>query len=444
MKRTRRRVVAALALVSATSLVASACSSGSEGGEGGEEEATLRIFVHANPPTDAGFEAINAMFEEQHPGVTVELTTAQGADFFTVRNTRLTAENVDITEGSSSGGTRLLPDWVQDQTESDWVVGLQAGTWVDLTDQPFLDNFSPEIMEAYEYEGRSYAVPTGTSLVGGVYYNTALFEEHGLELPTTWDELLHVIDVFEAAGVAPFIMGGKDVWPAGAPMYGLVQSLFPDSAALDQGLWEGDVQLTDPEVVTLMERLATIYAHTYPQWEGIDYSSVPARFAAGDAAMMPDGGWSIPAIQEADPDFEFGYFPLPGSDNAADNDTIAGKLEFSLSIPTSSDNQELAMEWLALYSDPEVYSDFIVASGFGTAQPDVELGPVLQGVQQYLPEGGFTPSWDQVFHGNRYAGPLAANPFAFDNVAPVGTYTDMAELTARMNDDWQVGLDSLP
>lgn len=438
------RVVAVWgAIAAATALTAGACGA-DESSSGDSGETVLRIFVHANPPTDSAFEKINELFEEQNPGVRVELTTAAGVDFFTVRNTRLLAEDVDITEGSTSGGTRLLPEWVEGQQESDWVKGLQAGNWVDLSDEEFLGNFSPEIMEAYEYEGKSYAVPTGTSLVTGVFYNKAIFAEQGLEVPRTWADFLDVIEVLEGAGVPALIMGGKDAWPAGIPMYGLVQSQYADTEELDRGLWEGDIALTDPEAVTVMERLQIIFDHTLEHWEGIDYATVPARFAAGEAAMLPDGSWSIPAIQEAAPDLEFGYFPLPGGDAAEDNQYIAGKLEFSLSIPSSSEQQDLAREWLALYSDPEVYEEFVVEAGFGPAQPDVELGPVLQEVQQYLPDGGFTPSWDQVFHGNQYAGPLAVSPFAFDNVAPIGTESDMPALAEKMQADWQVGLDSLP
>ena len=36
------------------------------------------------------------------------------------------------------------------------------------------------------------------------------------------------------------------------------------------------------------------------------------RFGAGNMAMYADGSWSAPDILRANPDIEFGYFPLPG------------------------------------------------------------------------------------------------------------------------------------
>ena len=436
----RRVLLTATAAVTAAVLLTTGC-----GYLGGETTAAsgskvLRIFVHSNAPTDKSFAAINKQFEEQNPGTKVEMTTAVGADFLTVRNTRLTAKDVDITEGSRDGGTRLTPAWVKNQKDNDWVESLKAGNWVDLTGEKFISNFASGILDQYEYKGKQYAVPTGTSPLSGVFYSKAIFAKYNLTVPTTWSELTNVMDVLKAHNVSPFIMGGKDSWPAGLPVLGLVQSLFPDGTKLNKDLWEGTASLTDPKAVELMTKLQTIYANTAPNWAGIDYASIPSRFVQGEAAMLPDGAWEIPAIQTADPKFEFGYFPLPGSDKADDNKYIASKLEFSLSIPSSSKNQELAKKWLALYSEPAVYAGFVAASGFGPAQPNVTLPAALAEMQKYMPTSGFAPAWDQVFFVNTNAGPLATIPFAYSSIAPMGTESDMATLTQKMEADWKAGL----
>ena len=436
----RRRLLGVAASVISIAVLATGCSYLGGDSGGASDSKLLRIFVHSNGPTDAGFKKINALFEKQNPGVKVEMTTAVGADFATTRNTRMTAKDVDITEGSEQGGTSMLPSWVKDQKPTSWVRGLQAGNWVDLSDEKFLSNFSSGILEKYAYEGKQYAVPTGTSHLSGVFYNKVMFTKYNLAVPTTWGELETVMETLKTNGENPFIIGGKDSWPASLPIAGLVQSIYPDPVALDKGLWEGTATLSDPKAVELMDKLKTIYANTAPNWAGMDYSSIPSRFVKGEGAMLPDGGWEIPAIQTADPAFEFGYFPMPGSDKAADNKYIASKLEFSLSIPSSSKNQDLAKKWLALYSEPKVYADFIAASGFGPAQPNLTLPDALASIQQYLPPSGFTPGWDQVFHPNTKSGPLALIPFAFSSVTPLGTETDMTSLSQKMDADWKAGL----
>lgn len=438
--RTSRRRAISVATVTAALLLTTSCAYLGGSTTTASDSKVLRIFVHSNGPTDKSFAAINKRFEEQNPGTKVEMTTAVGLDFLTVRNTRLTAKDVDITEGSRDGGTRLTPAWVKNQKDNDWVESLKAGNWVDLTHESFMSKFASGILDQYKYEGKQYAVPTGTSPLSGVFYNKAIFAKHNLQVPRTWSEFTNVMTVLKADNISPFIMGGKDSWPAGLPVLGLAQSLYPDGAKLNKDLWDGTASLTDPKSVELMQKLQTIFANTAPNWAGIDYASIPSRFVQGEAAMLPDGAWEIPAIQTADPKFEFGYFPLPGSDDAADNKYIASKLEFSLSIPSSSKNQELAKKWLALYSEPAVYADFVAASGFGPAQPDVKLPAALAEMQQYMPPSGFTPAWDQVFFVNSNAGPLAAIPFAYSSIAPMGTESDMGSLTKKMDADWKAGL----
>ena len=37
----------------------------------------------------------------------------------------------------------------------------------------------------------------------GVIYNKDLFEQQGLEVPTTWSELIEVCEAFQSAGITP-------------------------------------------------------------------------------------------------------------------------------------------------------------------------------------------------------------------------------------------------
>lgn len=68
------------------------------------------------------------------------------------------------------------------------------------------------------------------------------------------------------------------------------------------------------------------------------------------------------------------------------------------------------------------------------------LPAALAEMQQYMPSSGFVPAWDQVFFVNTNAGPLATIPFAYSSIAPMGTESDMASLTQKMEADWKAGL----
>ena len=48
----------------------------------------------------------------------------------------------------------------------------------------------------------------------GVYYRKDIFEELGLEVPATWDDLLQVSAALKENDIAPFTIGTKYLWTA--------------------------------------------------------------------------------------------------------------------------------------------------------------------------------------------------------------------------------------
>jgi raffinose/stachyose/melibiose transport system substrate-binding protein len=424
----------------AATAAASGSASEAASAEPAGEPQTLTILVHTNAPSDEAFKALSAEFEAANPGVTVEFTSVPTNEFPKVRNSRIAAGAVDITEGPIAGGSTPPPAYVQGAVASDWIKSLQAGNWVDLSDQPWLANWSPGVMDALKWEGKDYAVPTGITMFTGVFYNKTMFADNGISVPTTWEEFVAAAETLQAANITPLIIGGKDQWPAALIMEGLVQSVIPDMAGFDEGLWTGTRKFTDPDSIEVLQKQQQTYSFANPKFPGVGYDTIPGSFAKGESAMVVDGIWSAPAITSAAPDLDFGYFPLPGSSDPANNQTLGGKLEFSMSIPANAPNVDLAKKWLAFYSDPANYQKFISAVGFFPAQPDIQTTAFLDGIQQYMGEDGFTSAWDQTFHPNPKAPAPLALGFPFMEIAPMGKSTDMNELAAKTQEQWAASL----
>ena len=76
-----------------------------------------------------------------------------------------------------------------------------------------------------------------------------------------------------------------------------------------------------------------------------------ADFVNGKFAMMSDGtGTPPPSSRPAGRKLDFGYFPLPASDNAADNKFLGGKVELTLAIPSNAKNKAAAIEYLDFFT----------------------------------------------------------------------------------------------
>lgn len=405
-----------------------ACS----GGGSATGKTTLRMIMHVNAPTNQAIDALNKKFEAKHPSVEVKVTLVPTDNMPNARNTRLRAKNIDIVEVDAFlGGDQ--PPYVEGVPPNIWGQAIRAGTYLDLSDRPFVKSFLPNaVRDASTVDGKVWSAPSGSVMFTGVYYNKSVFAKHGLSEPKTWSEFVRVCQTLKANGVTPLTIGQKDGWPAGLPNMAIIQSLFPSLPALDEGLWTGTTKFTDSKPVEVLEKTKTIFGYAERGFGGIDYTTIPARFAAGKAAMLPDGTWQAPAIDQAKPDFEYGYFPLPGSDNPADNATLGGKYDFGLAVAASSPNRDAALKWLAFYADPANYAEFIKAVGFIPAQPDVKTTPFLDSLAPYVQT--MRLAWDQVFHPQPTAGKYAT--FYYLGIKPIGGFSDMRQLAEREQKDW--------
>jgi raffinose/stachyose/melibiose transport system substrate-binding protein len=83
---------------------------------------------------------------------------------------------------------------------------------LDLTDESFMVNVTDSFKTAVSVNGRVYAAPVASSVVGGWLYNKRVYRELGLQVPHTWKDLLANMDKAQAAGKTALIGAYKDTW----------------------------------------------------------------------------------------------------------------------------------------------------------------------------------------------------------------------------------------
>lgn len=71
-----------------------------------------------------------------------------------------------------------------------------------------------------------YALPYVAN-AAGILYNKDMFEEHGWEIPTTWDEFIELCETIQDTGIYPLYFGYKDTWTCLAPWNALAVGLAP-------------------------------------------------------------------------------------------------------------------------------------------------------------------------------------------------------------------------
>jgi len=384
-------------------------------------------------------ETFNEQFQAENPNITVDMSVVNANDLSTVTQTRLNANDVDVVD--IFGFANAAQSYMKNVTPPNWQTLIEAGLLLDISDQPFVKNYdAPTIQDSGTYNDKVYAINLGRVSYSGIYYNKDLFAANNVEVPTTWSELVAACETFNAADIPCMTAGGKDGWPIFVGAYGLIGSIYPDQAALVEGLWTGSIKWNDAKSLEMWEKMK-VYAQEMMEAgaSGIAGDAAPGRFASGAVAMFSGGTWYASAIEAAEPDFEWGYIPFPGSDNPEDNKYLFGKYDQGWAIAANTANKDAALAYLAAFSDPANYQAFANAVGFIPTQPGATLDTQIgEEVAPYLEN--FRVGYEQHWVAPKGAGQYA-NPYA-SYFKPFGTFDDPQELADKVQEDLQSGLDA--
>lgn len=177
-----------------------------------------------------------------------------------------------------------------------------TGLMLELTqyldaDPEWGDSFHPNAFDYYYTDdGELYALPYSRDNVG-IYYNTRLFEEAGVdEFPTTWDEFFEASEQLKQSGVIPFAM--SRAWIAGLMMVNMVGTQPGGEEWLTTMDYEMRWSGNEPAMAGA-ELLREYVQAGYTQ-EGTTaapYAEAATLFLQGQAAMIANGPWMINNIK---------------------------------------------------------------------------------------------------------------------------------------------------
>lgn len=356
--------------LTASSLIA--CSSKKESGATAEasKPVTLKLITWTNQATVDALKTLNDDFTKKYPNIKVDITAVDSATYPQLVQTRIAANDVDIIAQQQFVSN---PDYTKGLDKPPFEQYIENGAFLDLTEQAFIKNWDENaIKDAASFKGKVYALPLSRVSYNGVFYNKTIFEENGLQVPQTWDEFVKICETLKAKGIAPLTAGGKDGWPISAvAANAVVSTVVTDPVAYMKGLWSGEKKLNDAESQVIFDRLAQLASYYEKGVMGVDYASVPGRFASGKAAMLTDGAWQAPQIAKANPNLKFGYFPLPSTNKGEDVAQLKGKYDTMFAVNAKSKNKDAELKWLEFISDKENYTKFINKIAMEPTMPGV-------------------------------------------------------------------------
>jgi N,N'-diacetylchitobiose transport system substrate-binding protein len=319
-------------------------TAGGGGGGGGE---TIRLWLNGGDTPDEYVDYAIAEFNKIHPDVTVTFERQEWTGIVEKLTTALSSsDSPDVIE---LGNT-------QAQTFE------AAGALMDLTDKKADlggDDLLQSLVEAGTYDGEFYGVPyyAGARVM---IYRKDLFEQSGLAVPTTMDEVLAAGEKLKADNAStPNFSGiylpGKN-WFAALPHIWLAGG---DIAVQEDGKWVGKLS-SDASVKGLTQLQEFIEKTSAAPKDGDDSKDYIA-FCNGEVGMMPAPGWKPGQIINEDdgcPDMEanIGVFALPGDTAGTTAPAFLGGS--NLAISAKSAHPDLAYDLLKVLSSPGYQKQF--------------------------------------------------------------------------------------
>lgn len=315
---------------------------------------------------------------------------------------------------------------------------MERGALSDLSVLPeaeWIREDIEELVASYpQYPGRTSVLPY-SSMAASIIYNKRLFEDNGVEVPTTWDAMLDVCETLSAAGVTPFYATFMDGWTIAQGWFDYTVGGMVDVAEFYRTMNEiGPDVGPDSEVSfqnTLrepVEKMMQLIQYINPDAASRGYGDGNTAFANGAAAMIMQGPWAFSEFEKANSDLDLGTFPLPVTDNPEDL-KVRVNIDLSLWVPEMADGQDGAREFVQFLMRPEVQHPYNEAFlGFGTTKdaPPV-TDPRIVGMQEYYDTGRFYMGASQ----------FIPRTIPYENyLQGIALGDDPASVLAQIDSDW--------
>jgi multiple sugar transport system substrate-binding protein len=314
------------ALAAAAMLTLAACGGGG-GGDGGAVT-SIRVLDYYNNEPERTVYAQTLDACGQQAGVTIEREVVPGdslipkvlqqASSRTLPDV-LMLDNPDLQQIASTGALAPISDF-----------GLSA------------EGYAEGVVSASTFEGEVYGLqPIANSI--GLFYNVDMLAEAGITPPTTWEEL--------KTAAAALTQGER---------YGVAFSAVADY----EGAWQflpfmwsngGDeTNIASPEVAEALQQWVDLVnsgsaSRSVLNWRQAD---VKDQFAAGNAAMMVNGPWQFPSLDEVEGlNYEVAPIPVPQA-----GDTLVAPLggeTWTIPQTGDADRQAKAAEIVACLNTDE-------------------------------------------------------------------------------------------
>ncbi|MBO1510698.1 ABC transporter substrate-binding protein [Metabacillus bambusae] len=378
MVKKKKKLLSIISTVALFSGILAGCSGKEESASGskGAEPETLTFLIDNQTQVD-GIKAITDAFEEKYNIKTEFETRPGGSEGDNIVKTRLATGDMADLVWYNSGS--LLQALNPEQN------------FVDLSEEPFMENVMDNFKEAVTVNEKVYGIPGNATNAGGWLYNKKVYEELGLTVPKTWDELMANNEKIKQAGKTPVIGTFKDSWTSQLIFLADNYNVLAENPNFPEEFTANKAKFADtPAALRSFEKLEEVYKKGYlnEDFLATTYDQGLKMLAEGTGAHYPMLTFALAPLAANYPDQidDIGFFPQPG--DSADKNGLTVWMPGAVYLNKNSEHIDAAKKWMEFYVSQEavdLYTSKVAPDG-PFAIKGVELPEdVYQAVKDMLP-----------------------------------------------------------
>lgn len=307
-----------------------ACGGSDTGDEGADGEIVLEFpsWQATEPGFQEFWEAAVKEFESRHENVTINLYQVPFDSYVDTLTTLYAADTPPQI-------THIPSRYFAQFSDLGWFEPLSSR----FEESDIIDNWS-SLQDGLKVEDEYY----GLLLLGNgytMYYNKAMFDEAGIEVPTDAESFMEAAEkltIDENGDGDPEVFGFGACQVTDTNFYNEASKFVVGMG----GKWaqDGDLSpMVSDETITALENFQSLFKNNYTPI-GLSEEQKRQYFVEGKMAMIFDGPWVASLIQEASDDIK--------SDLAATRipfENVPGSMSNSLHIPASISDEEKELVW---------------------------------------------------------------------------------------------------
>jgi raffinose/stachyose/melibiose transport system substrate-binding protein len=305
-----------------------------------DEKVKLTIYAqYSDEDTQVPFDYAVEQLAIDYPNVELELITQAQDDGQTLQTYAATGDLPDIFQvGLAQINTFKKSGNI-----------LELDSYVDSTG--YGEVLVPSASNLlWNEDGHAYAFPYAGNELVLLYYNKAIFEENGVKVPETYEELVTAIEVFNSNDIIPLSIFAKEGWITTA-LYDLVATRYASEGvvALDNGTAKG----SDAAYATAAEKLQELVqlGLIADGATNTNYDQAASLFYEGKAAMFLNGQWEIQASTDAlGDDVDWMWYPVFDGNDSQAKALAGGGAPGGYAVSPYSEHVDLAAEVAAYMS----------------------------------------------------------------------------------------------